>query len=249
MVPRFFAPGAGQTGDITDLPGDEAQHLTRVLRLKSGAPVRIFNGRGAEFDAVVEAVTKSRASVAVGPARAAAPEPRVAVTLAQAVLKGDKMDDVVRDAVMMGAAAIQPIVTTRSEVTLATVSRSGRVERWERVAIAAAKQSGRATVPAILEPRAFPDLMAALGHLALPGPGLMLVEPSAASGTLMLGDMTDPPPRETTIVIGPEGGWDAEELERGAAACRLITLGGRTIRADAMAIVALSALFAHWREY
>jgi 16S rRNA (uracil1498-N3)-methyltransferase len=249
VVPRFFAPGAGQTGDITDLPRDEAQHLTRVLRLNTGARVRIFNGRGMEFDAVVESVTRSRASVTVGPARTPAPEPRVAVTLAQAVLKGDKMDDVVRDAVMMGAAAIQPMVTTRSEVTLATVSRSGRVERWERVAIASAKQSGRATVPAILEPRGFPDLMAALGHLALPGPGLMLVEPSAASGTLTLGDMTDPPPRETTMLIGPEGGWDAEELDRGAAACRLVTLGGRTIRADAMAIVALAALFAHWKEF
>ena len=254
VVPRFFAPGVDQPGDITDLPRDEAQHLTRVLRLKAGAPVRIFNGRGKEFDALVESVTKTRATVTVGPAHAPAPEPRVAVTLAQAVLKGDKMDDVVRDAVMMGAAAILPIVTTRSEVTLATVSRSGRVERWERVAIAAAKQSGRATVPAILEPRTLSDLVGALGHAALsgpalPGPGLMLVEPSAARGALTLGEMTDPPPRETTLVIGPEGGWDAEELERGASACRLVTLGGRTIRADAMALVAFAALFAHWREY
>ena len=249
MVPRFFAPGAERPGDITDLPDDEAQHLTRVLRLKAGAPVRIFNGRGMEFDAVVESVTKSRASVAVGPARTPAPEPRVAVTLAQAVLKGDKMDDVVRDAVMMGAAAIQPMVTTRSEVTLANVSRSGRCERWERIALAAAKQSGRATVPAILEPRPFADVTQALGHLALSAPGLMFVEPSAASGALALGDMNDPPPRDTTIVIGPEGGWDPEELDRGATACRLVTLGGRTIRADAMAIVALAALFAHWREY
>ncbi len=229
---------------MTDLPRDEAQHLTRVLRLKAGAPIRIFNGRGMEFDAVVESVTKSRASVSVGAARAPAPEPHVAVTLAQAVLKGDKMDDVVRDAVMMGAAAIQPIVTTRSEVTLATLSRSGRVERWERVAIASAKQSGRATVPAILEPRAFPDVMG-----ALPGPGLMFVEPSAAAGTLALGDVTGPPPRATTIVIGPEGGWDPGERERGSAACRLVTLGGRTIRADAMATVALAALFAHWKEF
>ena len=249
MVPRFFAPDAAQPGDITNLPDEEAQHLARVLRLKTGAPVRIFNGRGAEFDAVVASVTKSRATVTVGPARAPVPEPRVAVTLAQAVLKGDKMDDVVRDAVMMGVSAILPMVTTRSEVTLATVSRSGRVERWERVAIAAAKQSGRATVPPVLAPRGFADVTNALGHLALPGPGLMLIEPSVASGALTLGDMTDPPPRETTIVIGPEGGWNAEELERGAAACRLVTLGGRTIRADAMAIVALAALFTHWREY
>lgn len=248
MVPRFFAPGAEQPGNITDLPHDEAAHLTRVLRLKTGAAVRVFNGRGLEFDAVVESVTKSRARVAVGAARSPAPEPRVAVTLAQAVLKGDKMDDVVRDAVMMGAAAIQPMVTARSEVTLASVSRSRRCERWERIAMAAAKQSGRATVPAILEPRALSDVIEAIGQ-ALPGLGLMFVEPSAASGALALGDMTDPPPRETTIVIGPEGGWDAGERDRGAAACRLVTLGGRTIRADAMAIVALAALFAHWREY
>ena len=249
MVPRFFAPHAAQPGDITALPDDEAQHLTRVLRLRTGATVRVFNGRGAEFDGVVASATRSGATVTVGPARAPAPEPRVAVTLAQAVLKGDKMDDVVRDAVMMGAAAVQPMVTTRSEVTLAGIARSRRCERWERIAIAAAKQSGRATVPAILEPRAFADLAQAIGRLALPGPGLMFVEPSATSGALALGDMDDPPPRETTIVIGPEGGWDPEELDRGAAACRLVTLGGRTLRADAMAIVAFAALFARWREY
>lgn len=249
MVPRFFAPGAGQPGDITDLPHEEAQHLTRVLRLKAGTLVRVFNGRGMEFDATVESVAKSHVSVVIGPARSSAPEPGVAVTLAQAVLKGDKMDDVVRDAVMMGVAAIQPVVTARSEVTLANLSRSRRCERWERIAIAAAKQSGRATVPAILEPRASADVMLALTHLTLPGPGLMFVEPSAASGALTLGEITDPRPRETTIVIGPEGGWDSEELDRGAAACRLVALGGRTLRADAMAIVALAALFAHWKEY
>jgi 16S rRNA (uracil1498-N3)-methyltransferase len=159
------------------------------------------------------------------------------------------MDEIVRDAVMMGAAAIQPMVTTRAEVTLASVTRSRRCERWERIAIAAAKQSGRAVVPAILEPRAFADVVQALGHLALPGPGLMFVEPSAASGALALSEMTDPPPRETTIVIGPEGGWDPGELDRGAAACRLVTLGGRTLRADAMPVIALAALFARWNEY
>ena len=249
MVPRAFAPGAEQPGDITDLPHDEAAHLTRVLRLRAGAAVRVFNGRGAEFDASVESMDKTRVSILVGAPRAAAPEPRVAVTLAQAILKGDKMDDVVRDAVMMGAAAIQPMVTTRAEVTLAGVARSRRRERWARIAIAAAKQSGRATVPAILEPRAFADVTRALGHLALPGPGLMFVEPSAASDALALSEIGDPPPRETTIVIGPEGGWDPAELDRGAAVCRLVTLGGRTLRADAMAVVALAALFARWNEY
>lgn len=249
MTPRFYANRAEGAGQVIDLPHEEAAHLTRVLRLQPGAPVRVFNGRGGEFDGVVEAIGKARVQIRLGAPHAPAPEPRVAVTLAQAVLKGDKMDDVVRDAVMVGAAAIQPIVTARSEVTLAALARGRRHERWERIAIGSAKQSGRATLPAVLEPRPFGDLIDALVQLALPGPGLMFVEPSAADGTLSLGDLSGPPPRETTIVIGPEGGWDPGEIDRASAACRLVTLGGRTLRADAMPVVALAALFALWKEF
>ena len=249
MVPRFYAPGAERTGDIVDLPEDEAGHLTRVLRLRAGAPVRVFNGRGHEFDAAVEATAKGRVRVRLGAPRAVQNEPRVAITLAQAVLKGDKMDDVVRDAVMMGVAAVQPVVTSRTEVSLAALARGRRRARWERIAIAAAKQCGRATVPPILEPCTFSDAVAALGRLTLPGPGLMFVEPAAADGTQTLGELAAAPPRETTIVIGPEGGWDPEEIDRAAAVCRFVTLGGRTLRADAMAIVALAALYAVWKEF
>jgi 16S rRNA (uracil1498-N3)-methyltransferase len=249
VIPRFYAPDAERADDVISLPEEEAAHLTRVLRLRAGAPVRIFNGRGAEFDGFVQAITKGRVHVRLGAFRDAAPEPRVAVTLAQAALKGDKMDAVVRDAVMMGVAAIQPLVTARSEVTLAALQRGNRRERWQRIAIASAKQCGRATVPQILEPRAFADAATALAHMTLPGPGLMFVEPSAAEGTLALGELATAPPRETTAVIGPEGGWTPEEIERGSSACRLVTLGGRTLRADAMAIVALAALFAIWNEF
>lgn len=246
---RFYAPAAETTGDLVDLPDDEGGHLTRVLRLKPGAPVRVFDGRGREFEAVVESTARGRARVRLGAARAAAPEPRVAVTLAQAVLKGDRMDEVVRDAVMMGVAAVQPIVSARSETTLAALQRGRRRERWARVAIASAKQCGRAIVPPVLEPRAFPDAVAALTQLSLPGPGLMFVEPTAADGMQTLAELGAAPPRETTVVVGPEGGWEAGEIERAAAACRLVTLGGRTLRADAMAIVALAALYAVWKEF
>ena len=249
MRPRFYAPAAGKTGDLVDLPDEEAGHLTRVLRLKAGAPVRVFNGRGGEFEAVVEAAAKGRVRVRLGIAREAPAEPRVAVTLAQAVLKGDGMDEVVRDAVMMGVAAVQPVVTARSEVSLAALARSRRRARWERIAVSSAKQCGRATVPPILEPRAFAGLVTALGRLELPGPGLIFVEPAAADAAQTLGELAAAPPRETTVVIGPEGGWEAEEIARAAAACRLVTLGGRTLRADAMAIVALAALYAVWNEY
>jgi 16S rRNA (uracil1498-N3)-methyltransferase len=250
MTARFYAPAAERAGDVIELPPDEAAHLARVLRLKPGASVRVFNGRGREFDGVVDAVARNHVRVRIDRVReAAAAEPRVSVTLAQAVLKGDKMDDVIRDAVMMGVTAIQPIVTTRTEVTLAALQRGGRRERWERIAVAAAKQCGRATVPGSLAPRPFTDLTSALGHGALPAPALMLVEPSASDGAFSLGELAGSPTLEATLVVGPEGGWTPEELDLGSTACRLVTLGTRTLRADATPIIALAALFALWGEY
>src|ERR1044071_8552307 len=155
MHARFHAPDAERPGDVVTLPPDESEHLTRVLRLKAGAPVRAFNGRGGEFDAVVDRAGKDAVRIRVGSARTAVREAQVAVTLAQAVLKGDKMDAVVRDAVMMGVAAIQPVVTARSEVTLQSLIRGKRQERWARIAVSSAKQCGRAVVPVFLDPLDF----------------------------------------------------------------------------------------------
>jgi 16S rRNA (uracil1498-N3)-methyltransferase len=250
VTARFYAPDAEKAGDIVPLPAEEAEHLVRVLRLKAGTAIHVFDGRGREFDAIVSRAGTREVLVGIGsPREAAAREPRVAVTLAQAVLKGDKMDDVVRDAVMMGVASLQPIVAARSEVTLASLQRGRRLERWQRIAVSSAKQCGRATVPPILEPRAFEAVPAALTGMTLPGPGLMFVEPSALAETLALGDLDASAPRETTVIIGPEGGWTPEEIDRASAACRLVTLGSRTLRADATAVVALAALFAIWKEY
>ncbi|HLG55512.1 MAG TPA: 16S rRNA (uracil(1498)-N(3))-methyltransferase [Vicinamibacterales bacterium] len=241
---RFYVPDATSAGDLATLPHDEAQHLTRVLRLKTGDSVRVFNGRGGEFNATVESAVKEDVRVRVGSVLETAVEARVAVTLAQAVLKGDKMDDVVRDAVMMGVVAIQPIVTARSEVSLAALERGRRRDRWERIAISSAKQCGRAVVPMILEPRPLESFEG-----AVPAPVLMLVEPGAASGATALGDLDLPVPDAATVIVGPEGGWTLEELDAVSRFGRLITLGGRTLRADAMAVIALAALFAKWREF
>jgi len=248
VTARFHAPDAARIGDTIRLPPDEALHLRRVLRLEAGAHVRIFNGRGSEFDGVVVDIAKSSVHVRLDGVRDAVAEPRVSVTLAQAVLKGDKMDDVIRDAVMMGVAAIQPLVSARSEMTLAALVRGRRRERWERIAVASAKQCGRATVPAILEPQTFEDIVAALTQMRLPSPGIMFVEPSAAVGALTPAELADAPRQATTLVVGPEGGWAPDEIARGAATCRLATLGPRTLRADAVPIVAIAALFAVWGE-
>jgi len=246
---RFHAPDARAPGDLIALPDEEAEHLTRVLRLKPGDALRVFNGQGGEFDAIVDEAARRGVRVRVIAVAQAAPEPRVAITLAQAVLKGDKMDDVVRDATMLGVAEIQPVITSRTEVTRAALARGNRRERWERIAISAVKQCGRATVPRVFEPINFDELVEALGRMRLPLPGLMLVEPGAAADTTAASELDLSPQRGATVLIGPEGGWTPSEVERGASVCRLVTVGGRTLRADAMCVVALSAFFTMWKEF
>jgi 16S rRNA (uracil1498-N3)-methyltransferase len=245
---RFHAPDAERPGDVVMLPPEEAEHLTRVLRLKVGAPVRVFNGRGGEFDAVIELAARTSVRVRVGNAHETGREARVAVTLAQAVLKGDKMDAVVRDAVMMGVAAIQPVVAARSEVTLPSLMRGGRRERWQRIAVSSAKQCGRSVLPPVLEPRPFDAVAASLADLTLPGPCLMFVEPAVSADAISLTDLDGPMPREATVLIGPEGGWTADEVAAGSAVSRPVTLGPRIFRADAMPVVALTALLTKWGE-
>jgi 16S rRNA (uracil1498-N3)-methyltransferase len=241
---RFHAPGA-RSGQVVALPEDEVQHLTRVLRLGPGDRIVVFDGRGREFEALIDRAGKSEVLVVIGHQRAPAREARVFVTLAQAVLKSDKMDEVVRDAVMMGAAAIQPIVAGRSEVTVAALERGHRRERWQRLAVAATKQCGRAVVPDILEPVAFDTLFTG----APLGSAFMFVEPGAAEKVAPVRALDGDAPAEAAVFIGPEGGWTPEEIDRAAAVAHLVTLGSRTLRADAMAVVALTALFTVWREF
>jgi RsmE family RNA methyltransferase len=81
------------------------------------------------------------------------------------------------------------------------------------------------------------------------GPALMLVEPGASRKAVSLGELDVEPPRAATIIIGPEGGWAPEEVQLGSNACRLVTLGERTLRADSMALVALAAVFTRWGEF
>ena len=209
----------------------------------------VFNGQGLAFEATVQNTRKDTADVLLGARHEAAPEARVAITLVQAVLKSDKMDDVVRDAVMVGVAAIQPIVATRSEITLASLARGARRQRWERVAVSSAKQCGRAVVPAILDPAPFDAVATLVDQRRIPGPALMLVEPNAGAAVVSLNELDAQAPREASVLVGPEGGWTPAEIASASERCRLITLGGRTIRGDAMALVAVAALFTKWGEY
>ena len=243
---RFYAPALDPGDETVVLPRDEGEHLTRVLRLGAGDTVALFDGRGHEFvGRVVSAVRRDVRVQIVSPVEPAA-ESTVALTLAQAILKGDKMDEVIRDAVMLGAHAIQPVVTKRSETTVAAVMRGARVERWRRVALASAKQSRRAVLPEIRMPLAFDTT---LGEPAA-ALRLMMVEPGTTASVEPISALQrTPAPFDAMLFVGPEGGWTAEEWTAAEArGVRLVSLGPRTLRADAVPIAAISVLQFLWGE-
>jgi 16S rRNA (uracil1498-N3)-methyltransferase len=243
VIPRFFVPGADTSGSSVELPDDEAAHLIRVLRLTSGAEVRVFDGRGGEWRGFVDRVTKAQASVRLVEAATAARESAVDITLALAILKGDKTDDVVRDATMIGVSGIRPLLTDRSEVRESFVTRGRRVERWHRIAISSAKQCGRAVVPVIHPVVTLDDLLAQGQSRSRAA----LVEPAAAIRPRGLKDV--PRSNEIELVVGPEGGWTDREVRALASAGMLVTLGGQTLRADAVPLVAVTALRVAWDDF
>ena len=241
MLPRFLAAidSASQTAR---LDADETRHLSQVLRLGEGDEVAVFDGRGREFRARVEGVARDGATVRLIEEWPPAAEPAVRVTLAQAAIKGDRMDDVVRDATMMGVAAIEPLVTDH---TVAPLKPGRTPERWRRVALASAKQCRRAVVPLVGDGVSFADWIAR-DRAAL---RVMLVEPSAHVEGHPASTLQGERPPDATILIGPEGGWSAGEITAALAAGYVpITLGRRTLRADAMPVVALGVLQYLWSD-
>ena len=257
MLPRFLASSVDLTSGAATLDADEARHLAQVMRLGVGDAIAVFDGAGREFRGVVERVGRDAANVRVVEEIAAAPEPSVRVTLAQAILKGDKMDDVVRDATMMGAAAIVPLITDH---TAAHVKPGAAPDRWRRIAIASAKQCRRAVVPAIHPAVRFGEWLGS-DQSSLK---ILLTEPSAAAAEkrgqpqFPPGKLDQPPfpggkrrlsPFSATLAVGPEGGWAADEVDAAVrAGFEPLTLGRRTLRADAVAVVALGVLQHGWGD-
>jgi len=236
-VTRVFAPAAAPPSVV--LTREESHHLARVLRASVGDAVIVFNGKGREWGGRIATASASATVVDLVGTREPLREPGVRVVLGVALLKGDQMDAVVRDATALGVSAIQPLTT--AHVALPDEARRARsIERWERVAIAAAKQCGRAVVPAI-HPMA--PIAAAMSASACEAT-VMCVEPSTGGEGSVA---AVPRVGSALVLVGPEGGWSSDEVAHATAAgARMIALGPRTLRAELAPAVALSALWTVW---
>ena len=232
---RFYAPPAAFTDQTVTLATDEARHLRDVLRLTSGDEVYVFNGVGREFRCTVSEIkrdsTELRIDAEVEPAK---PESQLQLYLCVALLKGEKFDLVVQKATELGVSKVVPLITRYADIHLRDeTDAKKRVARWQRIALEAAKQSGRPFVPEISTPAAFDSVLANAKS------DLRVMFSERGGGPLS--GLTPAP--SVTALVGSEGGWSDEEIEQSRAHnFHIITLGGRILRAETAAITATALL-------
>src|SRR5215216_2823572 len=204
---RFHAQPDAFNNQIVTLGTDEARHLRDVLRLKAGDEVYVFDGRGREFRCSVVTTTRDEAELRIeAEVEPAKPESQLQLNLCVALLKGEKFDLVVQKATELGVSKVTPLITRYADIHLRDESDAAkRVARWQRIALEAAKQSGRAFVPEINVPLSFDDVLEAEGT------GVMFSE----RGGEALASFTGA--NAIAALVGSEGGWADEEIEAARA--------------------------------
>jgi len=242
---RFYAPPGAidAKASTATLSGDEARHLRDVLRLTPGDEVFLFDGMGREYRCSINEIGRASSTLnVIEVVEAASPESPLKLTLAVALLKGEKFDFVVQKATELGVTQIVPVKTARADIRLRDSADAGkRVARWQRIALEAAKQCGRAFVPRVADPTEFRKLISDPELVA--GQRFMFSE--RGGQPFSVSENTRQPVESVIALTGSEGGWTDEEIEAAReTGWQIVTLGGRILRAETAAI-AVSALLQH----
>jgi len=230
---RFYAPPSAfslATSRVT-LDAEEARHLKDVLRLRSGDEVYVFDGEGKEFQCSVEKVGRDSTDLIIaGQVDPAKPESRLQLILAVALLKGEKFDLVVQKVTELGVTRLEPVITERADVRLRDDRDvDKRVARWQRIALEAAKQCGRARLPDITQPVQLK----------------LVLQNEKTQNRLFFSERRGKPlavnPQQSEerviAVVGSEGGWTDDEIQMAEDfGWSTVTLGGRILRAETAAI-------------
>lgn len=240
-LPRFYCPGPIAAGAEIALPETAAHHAARVLRLKPGDGVVLFNGEGGEFAGKISRIERDRVAVGALEWRDGDRESRLEVRLVQALCSSERMDWLLQKAVELGVAAVQPVVSARSVVRLEGGRAEKRAAHWRGVMISACEQCGRNRLPALAPTLSFSAWLAGPQE----GAGILLA-PEAETRLSALPE----PPGAVTLLVGPEGGWSEEERRAAVARGFLpVRLGERVLRTETVALAALAALQALWGEF
>jgi len=234
-VARFYLDAPLAAGTQIRLPSSVAHHATRVLRLCDGDPIVLFNGRGGEFSANV-LIDGKQVAAQLGAFNAVERESTLSITLVQSWIASDKLDWLIEKSVELGVHSIVLTPSQRSVIRLADDRLARRIERLREIIVAACTQCGRNRIPSIEASVSFRDALQLQGGLPL---GLLL-EPNAASAKMTRAQLVD---RSIRIMVGPEGGFDEQELALAKAAgyCSY-PLGPRVLRTETAGLAALAAL-------
>ncbi len=232
---RFYISPGSVAKDRVVVRGKELHHAKDVMRLKEGDAITVFDGTGKEYSGMIERVRKDELTAKILKVSHAGPE-RCMLTLIQAVPKSDRMDLIVEKATELGAARIIPVVTARTIVRPA--GRTPKLERWRKIAVVAAKQCGRITVPEISSVIDFED---SLSYIRDHGISLMpcLHERNRTLKEVLRGKTAD----SAAVFIGPEGDFTASEVKDAVGAGAIpVFLGREVLRSETAAITVLSIL-------
>jgi 16S rRNA (uracil1498-N3)-methyltransferase len=229
-VPRLYVETELHPHSNLSLPEGAAHHAARVLRLREGDAVVLFDGRGGEYAARLGMPGRGQVVADVGERSDPQRESPLEITLLQAVSSSDKMDFTIQKAVELGVAAIQPVFSERSVVRVSGEREAKKLLHWRRIAIAACEQCGRNRIPEVREPLPLERYAASSGTKILLTP----------SGSGKLAEIAKGP---LTVAAGPEAGFsDAEETRLLRAGFKAVRLGPRVLRTETAALAALAAL-------
>lgn len=246
-VPRFYCPEGLSPGAPLTLPEAVTRHAVKALRLQVGAPLRLFNGQGGEYEAVITQITKSETIASIEAWHDHEAESPCQITLIQALQAADKMDFTLQKAVELGIAAIQPVSSRRSVVRLSREREQKRLQHWQGVVISACEQCGRNRIPPIAPVFDLLDWLAQpISADPLAKPLRLMLAPGAAQPLSQLPRPTGP----IELLIGTEGGLDPAEINAAQQNGFLpVVLGPRILRTETAGLAALAAIQTLWGDF
>jgi len=242
MNTRLFVSGALINGAEIELDGDRARYLGKVLRMRVGDTVTIFNGEGPEWPASITRISKSSIGLALGENVQAGSESPLKIHLVQGISRGERMDFVVQKATELGVKRITPVLTEYGVVKLDPDRAEKRREHWQKIASSACEQSGRTRLPLIDTPMPLKNWFGNKPEMV--GAELIL----APGATTSLASIAAPETK-VCVMIGPEGGFsDSEYADAEVSGFNAVTLGPRVLRTESAAIATLAILQSLWGD-